>query len=153
MVQLHVLRDLDPDQEVRTGPPLRNRWVRAGWLALVIAAGLGSRSAGASVLPGWVAAYAGDTLWALMVFLGLGLLFPAARTGILAAAALGISFAVEFSQLWEANWLDRIRATRPGALVLGRGWVATDLLCYAVGVGIGVAGEVVGRKCRVPSAE
>ena len=135
---------------MKTGPFLRNRLVRAGWLALVIAAGLGSRSAGASVLPAWVTAYAGDTLWALMVFVILGLLFPSARTGVLATAALGISFAVEFSQLWNADWLNRIRATRVGALVLGRGWVATDLLCYAAGVGIGVAGEMAGRKCRVP---
>ena len=92
-------------------------------------------------------------MWALMVFLGLGLLFPSARTTVLAASALGIAFAVEFSQLCEADWLSRIRSTRAGALVLGKGWVATDLLCYAVGVGIGVVGEVAGRKCRVPSAE
>lgn len=98
-----------------------------------------------------MATYAGDTLWALMVFLGLGFLFPAARTPVLAGAALGIAFAVEFSQLCEADWLNRIRATRLGALVLGKGWVATDLLCYAVGVGIGAVGEVVGRKCRVIS--
>lgn len=136
---------------MKDGPPLRNRIARAGWLALVIAAGLGSRSAGASFLPDRITDYAGDTLWALMVFLILGLLFPAARTGVLAAAALGISFAVEFSQLWDADWLNRIRATRAGALVLGRGWVATDLLCYAAGVGIGVAGEMAGRKCRVPN--
>jgi hypothetical protein len=129
----------------------RKRLAYAGWIALVIAAGLASRSSGATFLPGFVATYAGDTLWALMVFLGLGFLFSSARTAVLAGAALGIAFAVEFSQLWEVDWLNRIRATRLGALVLGKGWVATDLLCYAVGVGIGVAGEVVGRRCRVPS--
>lgn len=130
---------------------MRSRLAYAGWIALVIAAGLASRSSRATFLPDFVATYAGDTLWALMVFLGLGFLFPAARTSVLAGAALGIAFAVEFSQLYEADWLNRIRATRLGALVLGKGWVATDLLCYAVGVGIGVVGEVVGRKSRVPS--
>jgi hypothetical protein len=132
---------------------VRSRLAYTGWIALVIAAGLVSRSSQATVLPDFVATYAGDTLWALMVFLGLGFLFPAARTPVLAGAALGIAFAVEFSQLCEADWLKRIRATRLGALVLGKGWVATDLLCYAVGVGIGAVGEVVGRKCRVISAE
>lgn len=117
-------------------------------MALVIAAGLGSRSPRASFLPDFVATYAGDGLWALMVFLGLGFLFPSARTAVLAGSALGIAFAVEFSQLCEADWLNRIRATRAGALVLGKGWVATDLLCYAVGVGIGVLGEIGVRKCR-----
>lgn len=120
----------------------------AGWVAAVIAAGLASRSPRASFLPDFVRVYAGDTLWALMVFLMLGLLFPAARTVALAGAALGISFGVEFSQLCEADWLQRIRDTRLGALVLGKGWVATDLLCYAVGVGIGVAGEWVGKGRR-----
>jgi Protein of unknown function (DUF2809) len=127
--------------------------VYAGWVALVVAAGLGSRSSRASFLPDFVAAYAGDTLWALMVFLGLGFLVPAARTWQLAVVALGIAFAVEFSQLCEAAWLNRIRSTRAGALVLGKGWVATDLLCYAAGVGIGVLGEGMGRKGRVSSEQ
>lgn len=127
----------------------RSRLAYAGLVAAVIAAGLISRSSRASVLPDFVTFYGGDTLWALMVFLILGFLFPAARTVVLAGMALGISFAVEFSQLCEADWLNRIRATRAGALVLGKGWVATDLLCYVVGVGIGVAGEAVGKKCRV----
>ncbi len=129
----------------------RRRIAYAGWVAVVIAAGLASRSAGASFLPDFATAYAGDTLWALMVFLALGFLFPGARTAVLAGSALGISFAVEFSQLCEMDWLKQIRATRVGALMLGQGWVATDLLCYAVGVGIGVAGEVGWRKCRVIS--
>lgn len=92
-------------------------------------------------MPDFVKAYAGDTLWALMVFLALGLLFPGARTAVLAGSALGISFAVEFSQLCEMDWLNRLRANRFAALVLGKGWVATDLLCYAVGIGIGVVGD------------
>lgn len=127
----------------------RNRAVSAAWLAVVIAAGLGSRLGGARILPHFVATHAGDTLWALMVFLGLGLLFPRAGTARLAVAALGIAFAVELSQLWQADWLDRLRATRLGALALGRGWVTTDLVCYAAGVGLGAVGEMVGRKCRV----
>ena len=57
---------------------------------------------------------------------------------------------MEFSQLYQAEWIDQIRATRVGGLVLGRGWVATDLICYAVGVGIGVVGETL-KKCRVIS--
>ena len=124
----------------------RSRFAYAGWVTAVIAAGLASRSSRAAFLPAFVTDYAGDTLWALMVFLGLGLVFSNARTGVLAGAALGIAFGVEFSQLWEADWLNQIRATRAGALVLGKGWVATDLLCYAVGVGIGVLGEAGGRK-------
>lgn len=127
----------------------RSRLAYAGWVAAVIVAGLASRSPRTSFLPDFVTIYAGDTLWALMVFLILGFLFPGARTAVLAGAALGLSFAVEFSQLCEADWLNRIRATRIGALALGKGWVVTDLLCYAVGVGIGLMGEIGTEKCRV----
>jgi len=129
----------------------RNRLAYAGWIAVAIAAGLASRSARVGVyLPEFVRTYAGDALWALMVFLGLGLVFPRARTGRIALAALGISFGVEFSQLYHAEWIDRIRATTVGGLVLGRGWVATDLICYAVGVGIGTVGEMVKRFASDP---
>jgi hypothetical protein len=131
----------------------RSRFAYAGWVTAVIAAGLASRSSRAAFLPAFVTDYAGDTLWALMVFLGLGFLFPAARTTVLAGAALGIAFGVEFSQLCDADWLNRLRATRAGALVLGKGWVATDLLCYAVGVGIGMTGELIGGKCRARSLD
>jgi hypothetical protein len=124
----------------------RSRWRQAGWIVVVIAAGLASRSWAAAVLPDFIAAHAGDTLWALMVFLMLGFAFPGARTAVLAAAAVGVSFVVEFSQLVHVEWLDRLRATRAGALVLGRGFLATDLLCYLAGVALGVAGEKAGYR-------
>jgi hypothetical protein len=113
-------------------------------MAVVVAAGLFSRSrAAVPVLPDFVRTYAGDTLWALLVFLLLGIFFPRARTVTVALAALGIAFAVEASQLYQADWLNRIRATRLGALVLGAGWVASDLVCYTAGVALGAAAEVL----------
>jgi len=39
------------------------------------------------------------------------------------------------SQLYHAPWLDAVRATRPGALALGQGFLWSDLACYAAGVG------------------
>jgi len=128
----------------------RSRPAHAVGLALVIAAGLASRSRLASVLPEFVAAYAGDTLWALALFLVLGLAFPARPTWQLAVAALAGSFAVEFSQLWRSGWLDAIRATRVGALLLGSGFLASDLACYTVGVGLGAAGERLADRARRP---
>lgn len=110
-------------------------------------AGLVSRSSRGRILPEFVRDYAGDTLWALMVFLILGFLFPRVRTVVLAAAALAISFSVEFSQIYQADWINQIRVTRIGGLVLGRGWVLTDLICYTVGVAIGAVGELL--KCWV----
>lgn len=103
---------------------------------LTIGAGLASRRY-SEVLPGFIAQYAGDTLWALMVFWILALGWRRASTGRLAAGAIVVAFAVECSQLYHVAWIDSIRATRIGALVLGSGFLWSDLACYAVGVGIG----------------
>ena len=130
-------------------PITRNRICQALALAVVILAGLGSRSdwAGAH-LPAFVGTYAGDTLWGLMVFLGLGLLFPRGRTAVLATVALTISFGVEASQLYQAEWLNGLRATRLGALILGAGFLWSDLLCYTVGILLGAVGEWLAGRLR-----
>lgn len=106
--------------------------------AVVIAViGLASRRYG-NHLPPFIAEYAGDTLWALLVLLGISALRPSARLPLRGAMALGIAILTEISQLYHAHWIDGIRATTIGGLVLGFGFLWTDLVCYAVGVGIGV---------------
>jgi hypothetical protein len=132
----------------------RNRLAYAAVIILVIGAGLASRSRFSVHLPRFIAEYAGDTLWALMVFLLMGFCFPALRTPIVAVAAIGFSFMVEFSQLYQGEWINQIRGTRPGALVLGAGFVWSDFLCYTTGVVIGVVGELlclVRREKRSPN--
>ena len=61
---------------------------------------------------------------------------PRARTVHVAAIALGIAVAVEVSQLYHAPWIDAIRGTTAGALVLGFGFLWSDLVCYVVGVAL-----------------
>lgn len=116
--------------------PRRNPVIWTSLIVLAVALGLGSRRFGRS-LPDFLAAYAGDTLWALVVFLGLGLLLRRASTWALALAALTFSGLIELSQLYHAPWIDSIRRTTPGGLVLGFGFLWSDLACYAVGVGFG----------------
>jgi hypothetical protein len=64
------------------------------------------------------------------------LLFVWPRLSIAQAAggALAISFLVEFSQLYRAPWIDAVRDHWLGALFLGRGFLASDLVCYSGGV-------------------
>jgi hypothetical protein len=109
-------------------------------LAMTIVLGLGSRRFG-SALPGFLASYAGDTLWALALFWFLGLILPRWTTGRLSALALILSLLVEVSQLYHAPWIDSVRHTVVGGLILGFGFLWSDLVCYAVGVGLGVALE------------
>ena len=125
----------------------RSRTIYAAALVVTIALGLASR-AWAARLPWWLAKNAGDALYATMVFWGLGVVAPRARTATVALVALGLCVAIELSQLYRAPWLDAVRATTPGHLVLGQGFHAFDLVCYAAGVAIAVAIEVVARRLR-----
>ena len=104
---------------------------------LVIFLGLASRKYPA-LFPAILGKYPGDALWALMVFFGWGIVFPTARPSKLAAYALLTSYAVEFSQIYQAPWLNAIRATTCGHLILGSGFQWTDLAAYTVGVSCGV---------------
>ncbi len=106
------------------------------WM-LTVALGLGSRAFG-SYLPAFVAEYAGDTLWAAMVYWGIGFLFPSARLSRKASGALLFSYCIEVSQLYQADWINAIRGTTLGALVLGHGFLWSDMVCYTVGVGLAV---------------
>ena len=92
---------------------------------------------------GFLKEYAGDTLWAFMVYLGLCFLFPKWSAVKVAIYALSFSYAIEVSQLNQQEWLNNLRDTRLGALVLGRGFLWSDFLCYTVGV---VLGYLLDRK-------
>ena len=95
------------------------------------------------LLPAALGKYPGDALWALMVFLGFGFLFRRSPTLVVAPAAFAFSVAIEFSQLYHAPWIDSIRATLPGRLILGSGFSWVDILAYAIGILVGAAAEFV----------
>lgn len=127
----------------------RSRVGYALWVLLVIGAGLLWRS-GVLPLSDFFAKYGGDALWALVAFLGCGFVFPRAATWRVAAMALGFAWAVEFSQLYHAGWIDDIRRTRLGHLVLGFTFNAPDLLAYAAGIAAGAAAEIWARGKSPP---
>jgi hypothetical protein len=125
----------------------RNPLFQLALIALAAVLGIGSRRY-AQALPGFVAAYAGDTLWALAAFASIGLLLPRASTRTVALLALPFSVAVELSQLYHAPWIDSIRQTTLGGLILGFGFLWSDFACYAAGVGIGVILELFTLSTR-----
>lgn len=129
-------------------PALRNRFVYILATLGVILAGLVSRRYPAT-FPAALGKYPGDALWALMLFTALGAMLPTSPTRKLAALALGIAYVVEFTQLYQADWINAIRATTPGHLVLGSAFGWGDLVAYTVGVGLGAAFEL-GWRSRVP---
>jgi hypothetical protein len=100
-------------------------------------------------LPPFLGAYAGDALWAAMVFLLAAAAWPRARASTLALGAVLFSFAVEAGQLYQAPWIEAVRATRAGGLVLGHDFVWSDLPCYAAGVCLAAAADLLLRS-RAP---
>lgn len=88
--------------------------------------------------PSWINLYLGDTLWALMIFFLFGLIFRTRETKWVSVGALLFSFSIEISQLYHSQWIDLLRKTWIGGLVLGYGFLWSDLVSYTVGIGAGV---------------
>ncbi len=106
------------------------------WLVATVLAGLASRRF-PGLLPPQLSQYPGDALWALAVFWVCAFARPAQSTLRLAGIALAAAWAVEFLQLYHPAWLDGLRATLPGRLVLGSTFHFPDLAAHAVGIGLG----------------
>jgi len=110
--------------------PARRRLAVVAALLATAALGLLSRR---YPLPGFLAEYTGDAAYATAAFFLFALPFPRARTAALLVLAFGFAAAVEASQLLAWPWLQELRGTRLGALLLGQGYQTADLAAYAVG--------------------
>lgn len=128
-------------------PGSRNRAVYGLMIVLVMGCGLLWRSRFIS-LPEFATKYGGDAMWALLVFFGFAFVFHRASTLRIGLFALVFAWAIEFSQIYHAEWIDQIRSMRIGALVLGSTFNPPDLLAYAAGVAIGVAFEWLRNATR-----
>ena len=112
----------------------RNRFYQVLYIAVTIVLGLFSRT---GYFPDFLYGYLGDALYALMFFFGIGFILPMSNTLKVASITLLFCFAIEFSQFYHADWIDAIRRTRIGGLVLGFGFLWSDLVSYTVGVAFG----------------
>ena len=107
-------------------------------LILVIVSGLASRKFPV-LFPEVFGTSIGDVLWALMVFLCWAFLIPLSSTAKIATLALISAYCVEFSQLYQEPWLNEVRHTAIGHLVLGSTFWWPDLVAYLIGVAGGAA--------------
>lgn len=103
----------------------------------VIVLGLASRRFD-MLLPGWMHKNTGDVLWATMVFFLFGLLLPKWPTARIALLAAAFSVGIEFIKPYHAPWLDAVRNTILGRLIFGYVFSWSNLLCYLIGIGLGV---------------
>ncbi|WGX75127.1 DUF2809 domain-containing protein [Paraclostridium bifermentans] len=90
-----------------------------------------------NIFPKAIAPFIGDMLWAMMVYFGLRFLIPKLKLVETLALAIIFSFSIETSQLYQADWINNIRSTTLGGLVLGHGFLFEDLISYSLGIVIG----------------
>lgn len=112
---------------------MRRQLVYIPIIALVILLGLASRKFPES-LPEFITLHFGDLLWASMVYFDFRLLLFKRQLALSALLALSFSILIEITQLYQAPWINTIRATTIGALVMGSGFLWIDLLRYLAGV-------------------
>jgi len=100
--------------------------------------------------PQFIAKYGADSLWALLVFLGIRFLAPRANVWKAATVAMIFASAIEFSQLYHAPWIDGLRRHTLGRLVLGDVFNWPDFGAYAAGILLGVALHIIAlRSLRI----
>lgn len=102
-------------------------------IVIIIILGLSSRK-WSYMLLSFIAENAGDTLWAMMVYFGFRFLLVRKSTFTAIWLSFLFSFGIEFSQLYQEDWINQIRGTSLGALIFGKGFLAEDLLRYTAGI-------------------
>jgi hypothetical protein len=107
-------------------------------IAVTIPLGLGSRMRGLP-MPGLVRTYGGDVLSATCIFFGVR--YVAHQRSLLRCSAIGfiICVLIELQQLYTGKWLVHLRDDTPLGILLGHGFLWSDIACYAVGTAIGAA--------------
>ena len=78
--------------------------------------------------------YVGDAIWAGMIYLGFRFLMPSQTIKTAFVSALVFCYAIEISQLNQSDWLNELRHTTLGGLVLGFGFLWSDFLMYTLGI-------------------
>ncbi|WP_242918405.1 DUF2809 domain-containing protein [Pontibacter liquoris] len=116
-------------------------------VVVIIILGLCSRKF-SDQLPFFVADNSGDMLWAAMVYFGFRCIFTTKSLPWAFGASLLFSYVIEFSQLYQVDWINEIRHTTLGALVLGKGFLWVDLLRYLLGITIAYLADLFLWKNR-----
>ena len=128
-------------------PTKRRRWVYLLAIAVLFLLGLPSRLI-PQYLPDFYVNYVGDGLWAMAIFFMLGFVFRSPSTRRLVIVSLAITYAIEFSELYQADWINQLRSIKLIGLILGFTFLWSDLAMYTIGITVGALLEhfVLWRK-------
>jgi hypothetical protein len=87
--------------------------------------------------------FIGDILWATMVYFIFRFLFITKEIKWIVVYSIIFCYAIEFSQLYKAPWINSLRHTLFGRLVLGDTFLWGDLLSYTIGIALGVSVNIL----------
>ncbi|MFL0249524.1 DUF2809 domain-containing protein [Clostridium neuense] len=124
----------------------RNRIIYSLIVIVIIVLGIFSKKTH-TFIPTFFNDSIGDSLWAAMIFFGFGFVFDTMKTGKVALGSILFCYIIEFSQIYHAGWIDNIRNTTLGKLVLGYTFSWNDLIAYALGIGAAIILEMLLKKC------
>ncbi len=119
---------------------MRKRKMYLILVPFVIALGILSRKF-SYLLPDIINTYLGDAIWAAMIYVMMAFVFANKLPKQIAVFSLLFCYAIEVSQLYQAPCITDIRNTILGALVLGSGFLWSDLLAYALGIMVALVVE------------
>lgn len=97
-------------------------------ICLIIILGLLSRKLNS------IPIFVGDILYAMMIYFIVRLFLVKFSSKNIAIISILICYTIEFLQLYQADWIIEIRNTTLGHLVLGQGFLWSDLAAYAIGI-------------------
>lgn len=109
-------------------------------MLVIIAFGLPARIV-QDQLPAWYVLYFGDYLWAMLLFFIFAVTLQNMSTFKVAMITLLFTYIIEISQLFHPQWLDHLRSIKLLALVLGYGFLWSDIAAYTLGIITGVLVE------------
>jgi hypothetical protein len=78
--------------------------------------------------------YVGDAIWAGMIYFGFRFLLPLAKIKSAIIAALVFCYFIEITQFNQSDWLNDLRHTTLGGLILGFDFLWSDILMYTLGI-------------------
>ncbi|AZQ65594.1 DUF2809 domain-containing protein [Flammeovirga pectinis] len=99
-------------------------------IAFIIVIGLLTRSKFLNTL---IYSGVGDYLYALMIYFIVGFVFNKKDSRWILIYSVFICYLIELQQLYQADWIVNLRTNRFVALVLGRGFLMSDLFAYTIG--------------------
>lgn len=118
----------------------RNRILYFFIIIALICTGLAARK-WKVFLPDVVNVYLGDAIWAAMIYFGIAFILNRRSLSFIAMLSLAFCYCIEISQFYHAPWIDEIRHTRIGALMLGFAFLWSDIFAYTLGISLSFLGE------------